>query len=93
MFTEILSLVGPPVCILLALAALFYVSIEPFDDLRTQTSTDNTDLLNKSRADVHMSRHGSIKVRQTPSVGSRNLFCNRLFKMLNTTWKVIDFAG
>src|SRR5438874_11602659 len=35
--------------------------IEPFDDLRTQTSTDNTDLLSKSRVDVHMSRHGSIK--------------------------------
>src|SRR6059058_385331 len=37
--------------------------IEPFDDLRTQTSTDNTDLLSKSRVDVHMSRHGSITVR------------------------------
>src|SRR2546430_15282866 len=35
-------------------------NIEPFDDLRTQTSTDNTDLLSKSRVDVHMSRHGSI---------------------------------
>src|SRR5439155_24624358 len=42
------------------------VAIEPFDDLRTQTSTDNTDLLSKSRVDVHMSRHGSI----TPSVSS-----------------------
>jgi hypothetical protein len=36
------------------------VIIEPFDDLRTQTSTDNTDLLSKSRADVHMSHHSSI---------------------------------
>jgi hypothetical protein len=33
----------------------------PFDDLRTQTSTDNTDLLSKSRVDVHMSRHGSTR--------------------------------
>src|SRR5947208_14342654 len=30
--------------------------------IRTQTSTDNTDLLSKSRVDVHMSRHGSILV-------------------------------
>jgi hypothetical protein len=36
------------------------VTIEPFDDLRTQTSTDNTDLLSKSRVDVHMSRHVPI---------------------------------
>jgi hypothetical protein len=28
--------------------------------LQTRPSTDNTDLLSKSRADVHMSRHGSI---------------------------------
>jgi len=34
--------------------------IEPFGDLRTQTSTENTDLLSKSQADVHMSRYGSI---------------------------------
>src|SRR5207248_7350577 len=27
--------------------------IEPFGDLRTQTSTENTDLLSKSQADVH----------------------------------------
>ena len=37
-------------------------NIEPFDDLRTQTSTDNTDLLSKSRVDVHMSHHGSIAI-------------------------------
>src|SRR6059058_6213983 len=38
--------------------------IEPFGDLRTQTSTENTDLLSKSQADVHMSRYGSIVVRK-----------------------------
>jgi|SRR5947208_16833328 len=38
--------------------------IEPFDDLRTQTSTDNIDLLSKSRVDVHMSRHGSIRTHR-----------------------------
>ena len=47
---------------------LFY--IEPFDDLRTQTSTDNTDLLSKSRVDVHMSRHGSIIVNLIASTKS-----------------------
>src|SRR5438876_11591378 len=46
---------------------LYPLHIEPFDDLRTQTSTDNTDLLSKSRVDVHMSRHGSItKGMQVP---------------------------
>src|SRR5437660_5517758 len=61
----------PPVILVVA-NELFLLGInrdiEPFDDLRTQASTDNTDLLSKSRVDVHMSRHGSI----TGSPASRN---------------------